>query len=269
MVEIKGKDASILYTGDLKLVETAMHKGAKPRESDFLIIEGTYWDRNHPERKELEKIFYEEVKSTLEEGGTALVSAFALGRTQELIKVLRKFDKHIPIYVDGMGVKISKIYLKYPGFIKDFVGFEKAMKTVELIEHPKQREKALKSPSVIITTAGMLEGGPVLHYITRINKKSKIFITGYCVEGTNGDKLLKKGVVEIDGYELSIDVPVHYMDFSAHAGREELLEFIEKSNPEKIMVVHSDNTKAFAEELKEKGFDAFSLKLGETKKIRI
>ncbi len=263
MVEIMLKERKILYTGDYKLEDTEMHKGAKIRGTDVLITEATYWNRNHPPRKELEKKLIEEIKETYEEGGTTLLPAFALGRTQELIKVVRKYIKDIPVYIDGMGKKITRIYLKYPGFFREFDKFRKAVRNVNMVETIKQREKALKEPSIIISTAGMLEGGPALYYISRLNPQSKIILTGYCVEGTNGRKLLEESIIDLDGYKLHIDLPVKYLDFSAHAGRDEVLEFIKESNAEEIIIVHSDGAVEFAEELKENGFNAKGIKVGE------
>ncbi len=267
MIELYNKEKRILYTGDLKMSPTEMHSGAKEVETDVLIIEGTYYYKDHPPRKEVEKQLMEEIKETIEEGGSVLLPSFALGRTQELLKVVRKYDKDVPVYIDGMGKRITKIYLKFPGYYSDFKGFEKAVQSVKFVETPKQREKALREPSVIISTAGMLEGGPALYYITRLNPKSKIILTGYCVEGTNGRNLLEKQEIEVDGYKLAVDIPVKFIDFSAHCGREEVIRFAEKSNAEKIIIVHSDNGKGFGEELKEKGFDAYGITTGETIEI--
>ena len=263
MVSLYIKDKKILYTGDFKMEKTEMHDGAKYEKADVLIIEGTYWDQDHPKREEIEKELIERIRLTIENGGNVLLPSFALGRTQEMIKVIRKYEKEIPVYVDGMGKRITRTYLKYPGFFRDFVGFERAVKSVRFVEKHTQREKALREPSVIISTAGMLEGGPAMYYLTRLNPNSEVIITGYCVEETNGRRLLEKGQVEIDGYELDIDLEVRQLDFSAHAGRGELLKFIEKSCAEKVIIVHSENSEGFVQELKQKGFDAKSISVGE------
>ncbi len=252
----------LVYTGDFKMEETLMHKGAKPIESDILIIEGTYWDKNHPPREELINKLKEKAREVVENGGNLLLPSFALGRTQELIMAFKDFD--YPVFVDGMGVEISRRYLKFPGFFKDFMEFEKAFKQMNIIDHPKKRARVLKEPSIIIATAGMLDGGPSLNYLPKLNEKSEIILTGYCAEGTNGRKLLEKGVVEIDGYEIKVKNKVHYFDLSAHAGRDEILEFIEKSNAEEVVIVHCEKAEEFEKELKERGFSAHAIKNMET-----
>ena len=68
----------------------------------------------------------------------------------------------------------------------------------------------------------------------------------------------------IDGYELDVSVPAEYMDFSAHVGRIGLIDFVKKTNPEKIILNHGDNTPAFAEELVSMGFDAVAPKNGDS-----
>jgi len=124
----------------------------------------------------------------------------------------------------------------------------------------------LDEPSIILTTAGMLEGGPVLNYITRLNEESRILITGYQVEETNGRRLVERGVVNIDGREHRIRNPVTTFDFSAHAGRDDLFRYARESAPNTIICVHGseENAKALAEELRGEGFDAHAPKDGDT-----
>ena len=266
-LDYKGK--RICYTGDFKTEETEMHKGAKPvKDVDLLIIETTYANREHPPRKQLEKQLISEIHETVESGGTALLPAFSLGRTQELIGVVRKYDKNVPVFVDGMGKELTRIYLRYQDYIKDPKSFRKAVNSVEMVRSIPDKKRASATPGVIITSAGMMSGGPVLNYLFNINNKSKVLFTGYCVEETNGWKLLNEGYITKDEHDLTVDLPVEYLDFSAHAGKSELLKFIKEANPEKIVLVHGDTTEAFAEELMEKGYDAIAPFLGDRIEIR-
>jgi putative mRNA 3-end processing factor len=110
----------------------------------------------------------------------------------------------------------------------------------------------------------MMNGGPILNYLFNANSDSKVIFTGYCVEGTNGWYLQNKGFIMKEEQELAIDLPVEYLDFSAHAGRSEILEFIRRANPEKVLLVHGDKPEEFADELKEEhGFDALAPLPGE------
>ncbi|NYZ77309.1 MBL fold metallo-hydrolase [Candidatus Micrarchaeota archaeon] len=255
----------VCYTGDFKMGETNLHSGAKPvKDVDALIIESTYGNRDHPPRKELENQLIAEIRETVESGGTVLLPAFSLGRTQELISVIRKYDRSVPLFVDGMGKELSRIYLKYPGYLKDAKEFRKALQSVTLVSSIPDRKRATQIPGVIVTSAGMMSGGPVLNYLFNVNSESKVIFTGYCVEGTNGWKLLNEDHITKDGQDLVVDLPVEYLDFSAHAGKSDLLKFIQAANPEKVILVHGDKPELFAEELaRDFGFDAIAPLLGE------
>ena len=258
---------ALLYTGDFKLEPTRMEKGADIPKADILITETTYSEREHPPRKELEKRLSAEVRRTLENGGNALLPSFAVGRSQELLQILYDLNNEATVYVDGMAKTASELVRQCPRFVKNFKEYEASLGWAEFVDSREQRAKALKEPSVIITTAGMLEGGPVFNYLLNLNSKSKIIMTGYCVENTNGWHLLNKGLVYVKGKPKPIETPVEYMDFSAHAGRGDLLELIKRASPERIFCVHGDHTEQFAEELKGMGFDASAPKIGDKERI--
>jgi len=262
-LDYKGK--RVCYTGDFKMSETDMHKGAEPvKDVDLLVIESTYANREHPPRKQLEKKFMAEIRETVENGGTVILPAFSLGRTQELISVVRKYDKNVPVFVDGMGKELTRIYLKYKNYIKDPRAFQKAVSSVQMVRSIPDKKRASRVPGVIITSAGMMSGGPVLNYLFNVNRKSKVIFTGYCIEETNGWKLLNQGYITKDEHDLTVDLPVEYLDFSAHAGKQGLLNFIKESNPEKIALVHGDGPEAFAQELiTDFGYDAIAPFLGD------
>ncbi|MGB9637090.1 MAG: MBL fold metallo-hydrolase RNA specificity domain-containing protein, partial [Thermoplasmata archaeon] len=104
---------------------------------------------------------------------------------------------------------------------------------------------------VILTTSGMLDGGPVLEYLSLIKNRENcgILLTGYQVEGTNGRKLLKEGRVNIAGVDVEVKSPVYFFDFSAHAGHDELVKFVEMCDPEKVILMHGENREALAKVL--------------------
>jgi putative mRNA 3-end processing factor len=265
MIDIEYNGKSFFYTGDFKCEETMLHKGAKYIDGvDVLMTESTYAKKDHPPRKEVEQRLMEEIYDTLESGGNILLPSFALGRTQELIALIRSYDDNVPVFVDGMGKEITRIYLQYPNYIKDPEKFKKAVRSVNMVAGIPDKKTAVKEPSVIITSSGMMNGGPVLNYLFNLNSNSKIIMTGYCVEGTNGNTLLTNGFITQDGEQLHVDLPVEYLDLSAHAGRTEILEFIKKANAEKVLLVHGDAPEEFAKELKEEhGFDALAPLPGE------
>ena len=257
MVRATHKGKHLLYSGDFKMGDTRMHKGAiPPEEVDCLILESTYSNREHPNRTELEDTLIHKIEETLDLGGTVLLPAFAVGRTQELLAVLNAHLRGIPIFVDGMGKAVTRIYQDNDDYIRDPKAFEHATKEAIFVESPSDRRDATSEPSVIVSTAGMMEGGPALSYLQHLNPASRLIFTGYNVPGTNGRRILDENKLTIDGYELDVSVPAEYLDFSAHVGRSGLIDFVKKTNPEKIILNHGDDTVAFAQELKELGFDA-------------
>lgn len=261
---------TLIYTGDFKGAETRLHHGVnwKKQKCDYLLMESTYGNREHPPREELEKKFAEEVRDTLESGGWAIVSAFAVGRSQEMIDILHEYKLSEHVFLDGMSQKASRIYLEYPHYLKDVNFLKKALHKARWVKTNSIREKALKKPSIIVTTSGMLGGGPVMHYIKKLHssRESKLFLTGFQVPGTPGRRLLEEGIIELDDEVIKPKMQVRHFDFSAHAGHSSLLRAAEELEPEKIVLVHGDKEIAqnFKKELEEKGFEAIAPKNGQT-----
>jgi putative mRNA 3-end processing factor len=236
--KLSWKKKALAYTGDFLEVETRMHKSAdlKIGNADYLITETTYGNRNHPPRKETEKEFITTVRETLENKGTVLVPAFAVGRSQEILEILHAYKIDAPIYLDGMGKKAAQIALRYPAFVKNPKTLRKAMNNTRWIQGNQDRKQVLKEPSVVVTTAGMLEGGPIMHYLKRKHKdeNSSVLLTGYQVKDTPGDRLLKENRIEVDGKTYDVKCFVKKFDFSAHASQNGLLKVIKACSPQKI-----------------------------------
>ncbi|MCX8197917.1 MAG: MBL fold metallo-hydrolase [Candidatus Micrarchaeota archaeon] len=266
MVDLQTGEGRVVYTGDFKGEETKTTFASElpPKEPEALIIESTYADRDHPPRKELEIELGRQIEETFENGGTVLFPAFAIGRTQELIRIIRSLDKDCDIWIEGMGLEVNEILSRFSNYMKDFKRFRHDLETCKPVTHKRMREAVLKKPGVVIATAGMLQGGPAMHYLLRMGHESKAIFTGYCVEGTNGHNLLNYGYVEYDGVKIKPKASYAYLDFSAHAGRKELFELVERMRPQKVFCVHGDKCQQFAEELKVEGFDAYAPALGET-----
>ncbi len=248
MFEVRGKQ-NLLFTGDINTINTHLLKGTKPVKCDTIIIEGTYAGRNHPKRVKLEYEFLKKIDEVISRGGKAIIPAFAIGRTQEIMLIL-KHSKH-QIYVDGMGNSITDIYLNNPEFLRSPKDLRRMKNRVKLVRSFRGRKYAMKG-DIIITTSGMLDGGPVLSYIGAFkdNPKNAILLTGYQVEGTNGRLLMDERKIEIQGVRQSVNCEVCFFDFSAHSGHRELIEFIHGCEPENVMICHSDNREAMADELK-------------------
>ncbi|ODS42342.1 MAG: hypothetical protein MSIBF_03170 [Candidatus Altiarchaeales archaeon IMC4] len=239
LLESEGK--RVLYTGDINLGKTYLTGGADIPKADVLITESTYGNVEHPNRKETEKHFLEAVRNTVDRGGVALVPAFAVGRSQEVLMMLSGMDD---VYLDGMGKRVTELYLKYPEFMRDSDALSSAVENARFVQHNRERDKIIKKPCIIVTTAGMLHGGPVVYYIRKLRKdtSSSIILTGFQVEGTNGRLLAEQGhiVDRMDNTRIDVDMEVWKFNFSAHGDEKDLKEIVRRANPDKIFVVHGD-----------------------------
>ncbi len=243
-------DRTTLYTGDIHTINTRLVEAAKPVKCDNLIIEGTYGGRLHPDRKKSEKDFLDKIKEVVDRGGKVLIPCFAVGRTQEIMMLLNgaNFDK----WVDGMGRSIARLYMQYPEYLINPKNLRAARRSFNEVKNAQMRGKARKG-EVIVTTGGMLDGGPVLNYMKSIKDDplSAILITGYQAEDTNGRLLLESGCVNIDGSLEKVNCEVQRYDFSAHADHDQLMEFIRGCDPENIVIMHSESREPLQDALAE------------------
>jgi len=250
MFELIG-DKKILFTGDFNVIDTRIVNGTKPVNCDILFLEGTYAGRDHPKKRdEIEKDLLSKIDEVVTRGGVAILPAFAVSRSQELAMVLRKTGYNI--WFDGMGKKVSKIFLKYPKHLKSAEELKKALNKINLVHSDHGRKLAINS-DVIITSSGMMDGGPVLKYMNQLkdDSKSAVILSGYQVPDSNARLLVDRGKLDFYGVKEDIKCEVVYFDFSAHAGHSELINFAQKCNPEKIVLMHSDNREVLIDPLKE------------------
>lgn len=263
------EDISLLYTGDIKVGATRLMESAAPAEfpsSDILLVESTYYGRDHQDREEQEREFVDSIKETMSSGGTAIVPCFAVGRTQEIVMILHSYG--LTPYVDGMGLGVFRLFKNHPSFLRDADALNKAFGDAMFV-NAKKRKRVLSQPSVIVTTAGMLNGGPVLYYLKKVHEdqKSKVLLTGYQIEGTNGRRLLEERCVATNGEVLKVDMGVEQYDFSAHAGDRELKELVSRfcvNGTEVVFPVHGEHTAEFAAWMNDNfDCDAISPKVGE------
>ena len=243
-----------LFTGDIHTVDTQLTRAAKPRQCKTLAIESTYGGRDHPDRKEIESELVDSIEETVNSGGKVVLPSFGLGRSQELLMLTRNLG--LEVWLDGMGRDIARILQKYPASIRDVPSLHKAIRQTNFVRHSRQRDAALNG-DVIVTTSGMLNGGPVLHYLSKLRKdpSSAVFLTGFQVPGTNGHLLKETGKIRLerDPASPSFDLQCQYksFDLSGHAGHSQIVDFVNKCNPEKVILYHGDNREAFLDDLNE------------------
>ncbi len=248
MFELKGSK-NFLFTGDFNTKDTNLVNGTKPIKCDILCMEGTYAGRDHPKkREELERELIDTIEEVNLRGGLAILPAFAVSRSQELVLILK--NSGFNIWYDGMGKKVSEIFLKYPKYLRSEKNLRHALNRINFVHSEKGRKTALKS-DVIITSSGMMDGGPVLSYMNKLKNdaKSSVILTGYQIKDTNSRLLIEKKKLNFYGVIEEVACDVKYFDFSGHAGHSELIDFAKSCNPEKIVLMHSDNREALIEPL--------------------
>jgi putative mRNA 3-end processing factor len=224
--------------------------GAKPIKCKNLIIEGTYGGRSHPSRDDTTDELIAKIDEVIDRGGTAIVPCFAVGRTQEIMIILK--DLGYEMWVDGMGKSVTELFLSYPEYLRDPRSMRNAKRTFKEVKNASMRKHAAKG-QVIVTTGGMLDGGPVLGYLKMFkdDPKSAVLLVGYQAEDTNGRLLLETGSMMLDGEMVKIKCEVKKYDFSAHAGHDELVEFTRKCDPENIVLMHSETRELFLPDLQD------------------
>ena len=245
MLHVETPNKSVLFSGDFDTRDSQLTVGAKPVKSDVLFVEGTYGGRDHPPKQEENERFIERVIEVTDRGGTALVPAFANGRTQDVVMLLHKHLPELDIHVDGMGKRVAKLQMEHPETLRDPTALESAWRWCRRVSSKSDRKKALNA-DVIVSTSGMLDGGPSIWYLNRLrhNQKNAILLTGYQARNTGGRRLLEERRIPIFGKLSSIDLEVDQYSFSTHAGHQEIVDFATQCQAEDVVIYHSDPTMA-------------------------
>lgn len=285
MVEISD-NGGLIYTGDFRLREGRLMQGCEKRlRAKTLIMEGTYGAKADklPSIKRASSDLANSVRKTLEGGGSVLIPSFAVGRGQEIMLVLEDYMRSgflpaVPIYVDGMIRKANAIYSKYTDFLRP----ELHRRTNKSMDNPfesrfffspkkQNRAKMLEEPSIIISTSGMLSGGPALEYLRLMagNKKNKLIFVGYQAEGTLGRRIQDgEKFVLLDGEECYISLDVESVHFSAHADHDDLVEFARGTRGlKKIFLVHGEGAKLHELMADLKNFEVIIPEISETFRV--
>jgi putative mRNA 3-end processing factor len=269
LLESEGK--RVLFTSDFNTSETRLLPPADTNygELDAIIMETTYADEEHTERTELERRFVRNVVEVVESGGTVLVPAFSIGRSQEMACILAAHHFEYPVTIDGMARAANRLMMENREFLGDPRLFMNAVHGAIWVEGWRDRRTASRKPGVIISPAGMLKGGPAAFYISRLGKtpRNAVFLVSYQIPGTPGHELLEGGRVVIDGKVRKIKAQVAHFDFSSHCGASQLRDIATslQGNPAMFAVHGAEgNCEKFAQWAEKKtGLKAKAPKAGE------
>ncbi|QKQ99262.1 MBL fold metallo-hydrolase [Metallosphaera tengchongensis] len=254
---VKTEKGDISYTGDINVTMAKLVKPAEievMRKSKVIITEATYGKFNHPSRKSVEDEFFSSVMEVLEGGGTVLVPAFSLSRSQEILSIFAERNIPYPVYYDGLSRTIMEIMIDNSQYINNKEALKKAYDEFTYVKGWEDRRKAWRTNGVIVASAGMLKGGPAVYYFKKVsdNSKNAIFLVSYQAENTPGRKLLEMG--KFDDTSPLLKARLQMFDFSSHAGKNQLLDIVKTSESlEKLIVVHAspDSAQAFSEYVKQ------------------
>jgi len=258
----------LLFTGDIGRVRNSeiapgkvVHSGPQEGETaDVLVMESTYGNRQHPDtdpRPQLAGL----IRDTVARGGSIIVPAFAVERTQKFIFILKELMEsgqipHVPVYCDSpMAIKAVEIYMKHSeefteqaaDLIKKYgspvtwPGFTFAQTSEE-----SKKINDSKFPSIIISSSGMATGGRILHHMAQRlpDPRNLVIFIGFQAPGTRGG-IIKGGAKEIKifGEFIPIRAQVAALEqFSDHADPPELLEWLRtfKNKPGVTYLVHGE-----------------------------
>jgi len=265
-VTLKGAGGkTVLYTGDITLRESRLLDGAPTDgyKADALIIESTYGghdDKRMP-LKQASQYLANSIRETFKKKGKVIVPTFAIGRGQEILFTI---DSHMrsgtleqsPIYVDGMINKALRIYRHNAIYLRKEIqrriltSDDDPFKS-ENYRIPERKDRSdvfEQEKAIIVTTSGMLNGGPVLTYLKKLapHKQNKIILVGYQAKGTRGRDLLEGAdELQIDRQRIPVNLEVDETKFSAHSDQRELLEFVAcVKGLKRVFIVHGEKEKS-------------------------
>jgi KH/beta-lactamase-domain protein len=262
---------NIVYSGDFKFGPTQLLPPASiqfPRV-ETLLMECTYGGATDvvKSREETEEEFVRISNSILEKG-KVLIPVPAVGRAQEIMMVINKYMDmgkllEVPVYIEGMISEATAIHTAYPGYLsnelrsqiieEDKNPFESDYFTI--VKQADSREEIVEGgPCIILATAGMMEGGPVIEYFKRLapSEENGLIFVSYQVSGTLGQRLQSglrsfqffnsEGKMEVINVKMSINT---VEGFSGHSDRRQLLNYVRRirPTPKRVLLVHGEEAK--------------------------
>lgn len=264
------KETRIGFTGDLGNYGSQLVPDPEPMgEVDYLISESTYGGRTHTaQRSATDELLHYINLACVEQPGRLIIPAFSVGRTHAIAFTFHQLHRqgrlpNVPIYADSpLAIKTARYHHKYIDTLnteaqqlyrrhKDLFEFD----YLEFVEDAKNSDwlKYEPDPCVIISAAGMVEGGRIQQHIRSniSNPISHILIAGFCAEGTLGYRLLQgQSTLDIKGKDHPVHAQIHKTDaFSAHPDNAGLIRYIKQAVSPKlkqVFLVHGEESSMMA-----------------------
>ncbi len=259
-LEISEKNSkTLVFSGDLgNTPEDLIKPTQNLSHASFVVMESTYGDKIHSQ-EDVGNVLQREINEIMKTGGTLLIPAFSIERSQEIIhnighlKKNNKINSAIPVFLDSpMAIEVTEVFKKYPQLYNaelaqdiDPFNFPNLILTKEVLE-----SKAIlkhKGAKVIIAGSGMMNGGRILHHISSYisSKTTRVLIVGYQAIGTLGREILN-GAKQITIYNKQVAVQAtvtNIESLSSHADYPKLLYWLKSMRGvEKVFLVHGEET---------------------------
>lgn len=258
------KEKKIVFSGDIgKKGNPIVKDPSVPDHADYVVMESTYGNRSHKPLKESINELVTAIKTTFKRGGNVYIPSFAVGRSQDLLYIINNLVREgrlyrIDVYLDSpLAEEVTKVYVSHPECFDEEASklftTDQTETSIRLhfVRTPDEsmRLNRLKSGNIIIAGSGMCEGGRIRHHLKHNlwRQECSIIFVGYQAEGTLGRKIVEGAkVVNVLGEDVSVRASIYTINgFSAHAGREELLEWAAGfNNSPEIFLVHGEDDAA-------------------------
>lgn len=258
-----GKKSVVVFSGDVGRYDQPILNDPKTpttKQIDLVLCESTYGDRDHETGDPLQLIG-DIVNRVVKRGGSIVIPAFAVGRTQLFMYYLRQLENlqripKVPVYVDSpMALSATDLYLKYredhdATFARDEQNGGDPLSVHEFhlartAEESKQIN-SVKTPCIIISASGMVTGGRVLHHLAQRlgDPRNCVILGGFQAEGTRG-RALQEGAKTLNLFGRPVPVLAEIVvlgQFSAHAGKSELLRWLTglQVRPKQVYLTHGE-----------------------------
>ncbi|HEX9759919.1 MAG TPA: MBL fold metallo-hydrolase [Candidatus Acidoferrales bacterium] len=258
----KGRATTVLFSGDIGRYNQPILRdpSVPPGPCDYLICESTYGDRDHPAGSPYDALA-EVIARVSRRGGAVVIPAFAVGRTQLLMHVLRELEDwdripQLPVFLDSpMATSVTDIYLKHReehdlNFRRESAAGADPLnchkvKMTRSVEESKAINR-MSEPCIILSASGMATGGRVLHHLARRlpDSRNAVLLPGFQAQGTRGRALAEGAhTLRIHGEDVPVVAEVITLNqFSAHADRGEILRWLKTfpSPPRETFLVHGE-----------------------------
>ncbi|WP_158828452.1 MBL fold metallo-hydrolase RNA specificity domain-containing protein [Mucilaginibacter lacusdianchii] len=280
-VKDDNEEKTIGFTGDIGRYNYPVLNDPQPLPPvDYLVTESTYGGRFHSKDQTIEQVLVDTIeKACIKESGRLIIPAFSIGRTQALVYSLNKIFSSgllppVKVFVDSPLANIStNVFRKYHELLNDEAqdfykakGDEFEFENLTYIENLKDSRQISNyfEPCIIISSAGMLEGGRIQdHLYNNIqNYYCTILFIGYCSKGTLGYRLLRGDpIVHIKDREMAVYATIKKTDlFSAHGDHQDLVNTVKQQSPDRlkrVFLVHGEveSMQALADALQNEGYE--------------